>query len=360
MPIRPALDARIDAAYLTDGYEAAGDVAEQELGWRPNNGQLDACIGRHAWILGEARGNQTYQLRMMRQGRDMSLIDPDGLGSELRDPVTRGLLPSIDRHFGIEVEFNVGSGGYGIQTDIVNAASAAGVPGIRESYSHQVPNGSWRMRPDSTVSGGEFVSPILSGVDGHNQVRTVLRCVREAGGGCGQGQGMHVHHDVRDHTAVELERLIHNLQQAEMAFLHYCPRYRWDGSGGYRGNRQSATAWEAYKEDVLHGYLAPQLRNARRTYSRYVSFNMNSILSYGSIEFRALGNTLNGQKIKTWIRVGQAFIAWSKADAANRHTGPITSQEMVDMLVDARQLPRREAERFMAVVAHRNPQTAVA
>src|SRR5262245_59188798 len=103
VPISAQLDAAVDQAFLIGGMAGAREAAFNQLGWRPSNAQLNIMIGRAAWVLGEARGDQSYMRRMAAAGRDMPHIDPSGVGAEVATDEVDS-LPSIERGFGVEIE----------------------------------------------------------------------------------------------------------------------------------------------------------------------------------------------------------------------------------------------------------------
>lgn len=99
-------------------------------------------------------------------------------------PARDGARPDgslVARRFGIEVEFNQGTGGYSQRGDIVADLNAAGILAEVESYNHQT-RPHWKMTTDATVTGGELVSPIMAGDTASlDEVRDVLRIVKARG-----------------------------------------------------------------------------------------------------------------------------------------------------------------------------------
>lgn len=348
LPIDPAIDRAIDTAFVAGGYAAAASAAQLALGWVPTRSQLDIAIGRHAWLVGETRGDQGYQRRMAAAGRAMPRIAPTARTAARPAPTSAGRYPaSIDRAFGVELEFNRGGGSYDQQRDIVRAMVAAGHAAEVQGYNHVTPT-CWKMITDATVTGGEFVSPILTGEAGLNAMRDAVRAIKGNGGAAGRSQGLHVHHDIRDHDAADMRRLVRNLRFAERAMLAYVPRYRYDGSGSCRANVVPSHQWAQYEQSVADGHLLPANRGQRRgVWNRYVSTNFNPTLAYGTVELRALGNTLNPVKVRTWIRVGQALIAFGKA--GGELTEFVGAEELVDLLAREGHLEAAEAARFVEV-----------
>jgi len=174
------------------------------------------------------------------------------------------------------------------------------------------------MTTDATVSGGELVSPPMRTSEGLRQTRLALQAIKEHGGVTGRNCGMHVHHDVTDFTQEQMRRLVANLRVTERAVMAAVPACRLDGSNGYASALMRDRAWDTLAENVDAGSLLPAAARTRenRGYGcgvgRYVSINFNSVLTYGTVEFRGLGNTLNITKIQPWVKVTQALVEFSR------------------------------------------------
>lgn len=236
--------------------------------------------------------------------------DDDWTPSEIPDPI-----PGRCR-FGVEVEFNDGD-----RHGIAVALQRAGIACLDQGYGHEVQR-YWKMTTDSSVSGGECVSPILSGSDDSiEQARNVLRIVKDNGGSTGRNVGLHVHLDVTPFGTPELKALAHNLRRSQMFFAGFCPTHRYsrdaDGEGEGWAKLMTDREWEAIQEWVAD--ISPiEIRRSRENrerscpVERYVAFNFNSLLTYGTIEVRLLGHTLNTIKFRTWVRTLQAVMEASR------------------------------------------------
>lgn len=206
------------------------------------------------------------------------------------------------RHFGIEVEF-MGSGHGNTRQTISDAMIAAGIDThVRWGEWHRaagIPG--WHCTHDSTVT-GEIISDIMDGSPAsRDEVAAVLRIVRDNGGRPAAGQGMHVHHDVRDFTTADKLRLVDNIAACQDALLAYV------------GNRINS-GWcrpmsASYFADISRAVAA----GGAGSNDHSSAWNFGHLNGRGSIEFRALGNTLNGRKVRAWIQVGQVFMAATKA-----------------------------------------------
>jgi hypothetical protein len=217
--------------------------------------------------------------------------------------------------FGVEVEFNGGD-----RHNIAVALQRNGIACLDTGYGHEVQR-YWKMTTDSSVTGGECVSPILRGDDASiEQARAVLRLVKENGGSTGRNVGLHVHLDLTLFGTPELKALAHNLRRSQMLFAGFCPSHRYgrDGepSDGW-AKLLSDREWDILTEWVSN--VSPiEVRRTRENRAgscpleRYKAFNFNSLLTYGTVEVRLLGHTLNTVKFRTWVRVLQAVMEASR------------------------------------------------
>jgi hypothetical protein len=231
-------------------------------------------------------------------------------------PAMPDLVPGRCR-FGVEVEFNNGD-----RHNISVALQRAGIACIDTGYTHEVAR-YWKMTTDSSVTGGECVSPILSGDDASiEQARHVLRLVKEHGGCTGKNVGLHVHVDVTPFGTRELKALAHNLRRSQMFFAGFCPDHRYkrpgdDDSGDGWAKLLTDDDWDAIQEWVadispIEVHRSRENRERSCPVERFVAFNFNSLLTYGTIEVRLLGHTLNTIKFRTWVRTLQAVMEASR------------------------------------------------
>lgn len=314
--------------------------------------QLQRAIGRHSYLLGTNIGWQSEMRRMAAAAAGIAPVRS----------ARRSAWTFVNRSFGIEVEFNAPDRHTSITSEVVYFMRHEGGIAANDycGYAPHVARPEWTMSTDCTVSGGEFISPILPTTGaGLRQVEAALSAVRRAGGTPGRNQGMHVHHDVRDFNEADMRLLVHNLRNAQDALLAYVPQYRTDGSVSHSANKISSQGWRSFASEVDNGYLVPRSdRSARDRYNRYQAFNFSAVIVQGSVEFRALGNTLNASKVRAWVLVGAAVIAFTKA--GNVIPVGTTPESLIEQLTAARLLPVREARKFLSVCVARRTSTRAA
>lgn len=249
--------------------------------------------------------------------------------------------------FGIEVEFNSGN-----RHDIMNLLQRNGMPVLDTGYTHEVVR-YWKMTTDASVTGGELVSPIMAGDDASiEQVRQAIRLVKQGGGVTGAGVGMHVHLDVTQFTSAQLKALAKNLRRAEKFFASFVPEHRYNDTNWTR--LMTVHEWDTldnWLDDVDMRERSRNRENRIRScpIDRYRAFNFNALLTYGTVECRLLGHTLNTIKVRTWIRVLQAMI-----EASRQRRAVPTGTDVLSWLCEHGQLEVEHAEQFRSVVTRRN------
>lgn len=265
----------------------------------------------------------------------------------------------VARAFGIELEFNRGTyQGHNMRHDIVAACTAQGIRAAVEDYNHQT-RPHWKMTTDATVTGGEFVSPIMAGDTASlDEVRDVIRIIRDHGGEATAGVGMHVHHNVTDFTTPEMRRnLIDCLQSSEYALSRFVLPARLNGSVSCSAQTMDAYEWDTirrYVERITPGTESHLHNHEGSAVGRYRFFNIGTPMrKYGTVEFRGLGATLHAGKMRVWVRMGQAIIEAARLG----HTIPAacSPRELADTLHGWGLLGRQTGDKFVAECDRRHP-----
>lgn len=152
----------------------------------------------------------------------------------------------------------------------------------------------WVAKYDASIvatghrQGCEIVSPILKGTDGLEQVLTVLRALNERGFKVNSSCGLHIHVGGfnRDaETVARITSIVSNFEKAIFAATGTKKRERgrWCGSIQRHGNANVAIA-------------------SSRSF-RYHVLNLTKLDSFGTVEFRAFGGSLNATKVTGYIRM---------------------------------------------------------
>lgn len=145
---------------------------------------------------------------------------------------------------------------------------------------------------DGSVSGMEFVSPILQGDAGLAEVRKFLQYANRYKFRVNSDCGLHVHIDARDLTALQKRKV-------NYAFIKT-----------YGVWQSLVTEYRAHDCNWTHAtnYNCDEVRSCRRfdtfasRQSRYQWFNLAAIEKHGTFEVRLYQGTLNANEICNWIK----------------------------------------------------------
>lgn len=194
-----------------------------------------------------------------------------------------------ERPYGIEIE------GVGCDRYALNAAlNSAGIQAQVAGYGHADVD-HWKVSTDSSVHGRlpfELVSPKLYGQAGLDEIKRVLRIVREQGGRVNASCGLHVHHSAQGMTGKQMRMVAHFYSA-----LFQCFKTIFSLS---RHNSQwcrLADAREVNRRSDSAGH-----------HNRYEAVNLAAFFRHGTVEFRQHQGTVNTTKIISWIVFTQQFM----------------------------------------------------
>jgi hypothetical protein len=263
-------------------------------------GYLRASNARHAWIQG---------LRLL--GRDSEVPSPRQRTISVHTGRTTHSITIDDldafttKHnftFGIEIEC------VGLSTSRAQQALiAAGVRCENYGYDHTT-RPEWKVTTDSSLNSrngsAEVVSPVLQHNDGLNEVRSVMKILRDAGARVNSSCGMHVHFGADSISDTEIALIVEAHTWFQPAFDAFVLERRLDSSGFCRhrtANEALATA-QALRYEGRRDALRTEDRS-----DRYKALNLQSLLRHGTIENRQHHGSLNGLNATAWIAFNQAF-----------------------------------------------------
>lgn len=166
----------------------------------------------------------------------------------------------------------------------------------------------WRVVTDGSVPGGaEVVSPILSGDEGLENLRRVVRALKAAGASVDNRCGFHVHVDAKDLETVEIINAVARYAQHEALIDGFmAPRRRGERSQWCHGMSSVATT-------LLNGYYNQESNElVYLINSRYYKLNIAAFVRHGTLEFRQHAGTMNINKMVNWIIFCVNFIEKSR------------------------------------------------
>lgn len=207
--------------------------------------------------------------------------------------------------FGIEIEC-IGL----TENRAARAMTDAGYRCANDGYNHNVMP-TWKVVHDGSLSSRtgscEVVSPILRGNEGLNEVRSVMKVLRDAGATVNVSCGMHIH--------IGVDNALTPQQQANVISAHQYWQPAFDSLLTLR--RTSETRWAARRNrrDAQQIADAWTTRDRIGMGARYHSLNIAAFARYGTFEMRSHHGSLNGTNATAWIALHLAFIECVKNDS---------------------------------------------
>jgi Putative amidoligase enzyme len=170
----------------------------------------------------------------------------------------------------------------------------------------------WKLVSDSTIAGPqpfELVSPILRGVEGLEQIKTVCQVLNSLGVQVNKSCGLHVHHGASDLRLNDWKNLVKSFLKYETCFDQLVAPSR----------RRNNSRWA---HSVLCRFNSldeawPQIDSARDLEDlaykaiggdRYHKLNLMAFWRHGTVEFRQHGGTIDAEKIIHWVILTNALI----------------------------------------------------
>lgn len=264
------------------------------------------------WELVRAIDAQTERNEVIfsrENGRNLNGIQA---GEEL---ASRGwLLPDNRRHFGVELEVIAPS-----LNAVISALRTARVPhsDMQHGY-HGNQRGKWTVTRDSSLRANsaqiqrgvtyavEIVSPPLKGKTGINALRRVMNALEANGVEVNMTCGTHVHHEARDFDLNAFKLLVNNYAAMQTRIDEImAPSRRSD-----RNNQYCRPIQGTAQRFVNAATSVAGVQSALG--SRYYMLNIGAFASYGTVEFRQHGGTVNAEKLIAWIKTGQAMMRAAK------------------------------------------------
>lgn len=212
-------------------------------------------------------------------------------------PQTEPAMNANEINFGVELE-----------TTVSNSRCGSGYGQINIGGYHRgteqgwLPRG-WKAERDGSITssnrnrrGCEFVSPVMKGEDGLNQITTACRLIKEKSGQVNHTCGVHVTVAFPTNDAAALARLINLVANHERALYAITGTKRREEAGRW------CKAVKGYGDD----------KRAKRVmdHDRYHLLNLTHLArGNGRVEFRVFSGSLNDDKVRAWVQVCLGLVA---------------------------------------------------
>ena len=260
-----------------------------------------------------------------------------------------------NKTYGIEIEFSW-NGRCPTYDFIAQRIRAAGVRCVSNGYNHTDSATDWKIVSDGSVSnGGELVSPILSGLEGKEQLRTVLRTIKELGAKTDRSCGIHVHHDASDMNGKQLANVAELYKSHESIIDQFMSESRRNSNNNYCASMNNGINFFENASNSLFNNLNGQSPMGEKqtlvnllARGRYNKVNFQAYIAHGTVEFRQHQSTLNVNKIWSWVVFTQTIMTVAKGHRGKIvgrvvNTGPAATRTVRSML---RELGMRKARDY--------------
>jgi hypothetical protein len=160
-------------------------------------------------------------------------------------------------------------------------------------------------KEDGSISGMEFVSPILSSDRGLEAIRQFCRAAR--GFSVDNRCGYHLHIDATRLTVDELKRVAVAYYFTERLWQSFVPHSRRDNTfcKPLEWTHRDICALETIQD--FHDFAG----SAGRCGDRYHWLNLQAIRHHGTIEIRLHTSTLDAEKVCNWVKAHLRFVEWA-------------------------------------------------
>jgi hypothetical protein len=181
--------------------------------------------------------------------------------------------------------------------------------------------GVWNQVTDGSLgdSGREYVSPILQGDEGFEEIDKFAAVLKEWGYFVNRKCGLHVHIDGRDFNCADVKTLLKITRYFEPVLYAMLPSSRHEGTYSVPLERfpKSRLRIGAKDENALkklwYGSKGETVDlKSKYHHSRYYGLNIHSWFYRRSFEFRYHSGTLSPYKITNFIVICQAFVEAAK------------------------------------------------
>lgn len=214
---------------------------------------------------------------------------------------------TFNRKFGIEIE------AHGVNpVQLAAALRNAGIECRTEGYNHNARN-HWKTVSDGSVQGTdafELVSPILEGLEGLEQVKTVCRVLSQLRAKINKTCGLHIHFDASGFGIDQLKNTVINYAHYEGIIDSFMPASRRANNNTYCQTLTNI-AGQVERTTTINELVHLQS-------TRYYKLNLKAYLRHKTIEFRQHSGTVEFEKISNWILFLHNLVEYSKKKQVTR------------------------------------------
>jgi hypothetical protein len=160
--------------------------------------------------------------------------------------------------------------------------------------------GCFGAKPDGSIQGMEFVSPIMSGDNGLSEIDKICRFAENNDWGVDRNCGLHVHFDMRNESLDGLKAITYALLSTYDVWSQFVAESRLENS--YCGPSQI---------DLAEVFGITDFRLWIQGRRRYEWLNFRAYACHETFEIRLHQGSISAKEIGNWIRGLSLFIRWA-------------------------------------------------
>ena len=168
----------------------------------------------------------------------------------------------------------------------------------------------------------ELVSPIIQTKTQEDQLKEILRCIREDGGSVNKSCGLHVHMDISDLSFRDIRTIVYKYNQFEEEIDKFMPKSRRKGNHSY-----CLPTNQVY--DKIHKRLRDCGAFDEGDFEKYRKINLGKMDTTQTMEFRHHSGTLNFTKIINWVRFLDQFITNALEEERDCRRAPFNADNSI-------------------------------
>ena len=165
--------------------------------------------------------------------------------------------------------------------------------GYRELQRHT----KWGCVYECSTPGREFVSPILQGDAGFDEIRKMCSIADDLDWTVNRACGLHVHIDARDLTSDQMLQVVYAYRRSYPLWKRFVDRRR--GENSMCGSPQYSP------QDVRD---AEHIEDFAESRDRFEFVNWRAYLRHGSIEIRLYHGSLKAREVCNWVALHARFV----------------------------------------------------
>lgn len=165
--------------------------------------------------------------------------------------------------------------------------------GYRELHGHT----QWGCVYECSTPGREFVSPILQGDGGLEEIRTMCNLAGRHQWTTNRSCGLHVHIDARDLSSGQMLQVVYAYRKSYPLWKRFVERGR--GENSMCGSPQY-TAMDVRDAEHIEDFVESR--------DRFEFVNWRAYLRHGSIEIRLYHGSLKAREICNWVAIHARFV----------------------------------------------------